>query len=242
MASSKKKKRSILDLVEQLGQDRPNPGGFDLIGEGNAYLADGGSGLSSSEKSKEESAAVKMSADKSTPVKKSREESAAAEMSVDKSTSVKRSADNFSGVKMSADESVPVEKSRGDGNAREELSDQEGRVTANFQSHRRAIHGVCELRKIRKKIQFDSYIFDSLILRINSPSASLIYIYLYRRTIGEGEATIQISGTVLGEALGFSSKAVRSAIKHLIGLGLLELLPSEKSSITASYRVLASFD
>ena len=76
---------------------------------------------------------------------------------------------------------------------------------------------------------------------MNSPSASLVYIYLYRRTVGEGETTIQISGTVLGEALGFSSKAIRSAIKHLIGLGLLEVLPSEKSSITATYRVLANF-
>jgi hypothetical protein len=190
------------------------------------------------------------SADRISVDKRSADDRSVDKMSADKRSMDDKSVDDISVDKKSADvksaDRISVDKRSADDRSVDKVYETKGfvknEVTANFQSHRQSISGVCELRKIRKKIYFDSYVFDSLISKINSPSASLLYIYLYRRTIAEGNQTIQISGTVLSEVLGFSSKAVRSAIKFLIELGFLELLPSEKSSITATYRVLTPFD
>ena len=205
--------------------------------------------------SRDDMSAVKKSSDEMFRDDRSVERKSMDVMSVDNGSVVKKSADEQSVGRRSADKksmdgktadkkSTVKRASAGRGSEAPSSRDrhEEGEFAANFQSHRRSLTGVCELRRIRKKIPVESYIFDSLISEINSPSASLVYIYLYRRTIAEGEQSIQISGTILSEVLGFSSKAARSGIKHLIELGLLELLPSEKSSMTPSYRVLTPFN
>lgn len=61
----------------------------------------------------------------------------------------------------------------------------------------------------------DTFVIDKLFARIESPAACVVYIYLWRRTIGQGQEKIKISAKVIGDVLNFNRRTIIMAIRHL---------------------------
>jgi hypothetical protein len=83
-------------------------------------------------------------------------------------------------------------------------------------------------------IEFDAYVLDTLLPDLvghdRQPSAYLVYLFLWRHTIGRDAADIQVSLQDITSGTGLSKRAVQEA------LGLLarrKLLGIERASITA---------
>ena len=67
------------------------------------------------------------------------------------------------------------------------------------------------------QIAIDGYVIDSLMRDLvahdKKPSAFLVYLYLWRRTLGEERATVHQSHQQLADATGLSKSAVQAAIR-----------------------------
>jgi hypothetical protein len=76
-------------------------------------------------------------------------------------------------------------------------------------------------------VAVDAYVFDTLMHDLighdRAPSAFVVYLYLWRRSLGSGEATVQTSLRDIAEGTGFSKRGVQEAIsvlarRQLIGI------------------------
>jgi DNA-binding GntR family transcriptional regulator len=83
-------------------------------------------------------------------------------------------------------------------------------------------------------VSIDAYILDTLMADIvghdRQPSAFLVYVFLWRRTHGDGQPSVQVSLLDIAASTGLSKRAVQDA------LGLLSkrrLLSIQRESITA---------
>jgi len=91
-----------------------------------------------------------------------------------------------------------------------------------------------------RAIELDAYVLDTLMRDLvghdHQPSAFLVYLFLWRRTRGEGLDEIAISLRDLAEGTGLSRRGVQDALAHLAGRRLID---SDRESITAvpRYRV-----
>ena len=89
-----------------------------------------------------------------------------------------------------------------------------------------------------KKIELEAYVLDVLMRDLvghdRSPSAFLVYLYLWRRT-REGESRLSLQR--IAEGTGLSKRGVQAAIGHLEARRLLRV---KRESITAvpEYAVL----
>ena len=76
------------------------------------------------------------------------------------------------------------------------------------------------------QIAIDGYVIDSLMRDLvahdKKPSAFLVYLYLWRRTLGEERATVHQSHQQLADATGLSKSAVQAAIRLLCRRRLLQ--------------------
>lgn len=92
-----------------------------------------------------------------------------------------------------------------------------------------------ELERLRrdsvKRISIDTYIIDSLFSRLNNPSYSLIYLYIWRRSIGEGSQKADLSLRVISEAIGVSKRCVQEGVKHLNEIGLIKTIKKGKTAV-----------
>lgn len=89
-------------------------------------------------------------------------------------------------------------------------------------------------------IELDAYVLDTLMLDLvghdHQPSAFLVYLFLWRRTRGEGVEEAAISLRAIAEGTGLSRRGVQDALAHLAARRLID---STRESITAvpRYRV-----
>ena len=83
-------------------------------------------------------------------------------------------------------------------------------------------------------VQIDAYILDILMADLvghdRQPSAFLVYLFLWRRTHGRGDATIQVSLLDISAGTGLSKRAVQEALRLLAKRRLLSI---QRESITA---------
>jgi Helix-turn-helix domain len=70
-----------------------------------------------------------------------------------------------------------------------------------------------------QQVQLDPYLVDTLMRDLvghdRAPSAYLVYLWLWRRTHGEGRAQIGASLQTLATQTGLSKSAVQNAVRHL---------------------------
>ena len=83
-------------------------------------------------------------------------------------------------------------------------------------------------------VEIDAYVLDSLMADLvghdRQPSAFLVYLFLWRRTLGSGEATAQVSLLDISMGTGLSKRAVQEALRLLAKRRLLSI---QRESITA---------
>jgi hypothetical protein len=83
-------------------------------------------------------------------------------------------------------------------------------------------------------LPLDAYVIDSLMPDIvghdRQPSAFLVYLCLWRRSLGEGEPSVQVSLMDVAAGTGLSKRAVQEAIWRL---SKRKLVAVERASITA---------
>jgi len=83
-------------------------------------------------------------------------------------------------------------------------------------------------------VPLDPYIVDTLMPDLvghdRRPSAFLVYLFLWRRTHGAGETTIQVALLDIADATGLSKRAVQEALGRL---AKRKLLTVARASITA---------
>jgi hypothetical protein len=83
-------------------------------------------------------------------------------------------------------------------------------------------------------VSVDAYVLDTLMADLighdRKPSAYLVYLFLWRRTHGAGEPTVQISLLDIATGTGLSKRAVQDALRSLSRRRLLSI---QRESITA---------
>lgn len=87
---------------------------------------------------------------------------------------------------------------------------------------------------------FDDYVVDTLMRDLTehdrSPAAFLVYLFLWRSTIGRGEKRALLSYQALAEGTGLSKSAAQNAVKLLKRRRLVSSDPASATA-TPSYRV-----
>lgn len=83
-------------------------------------------------------------------------------------------------------------------------------------------------------VPVDAYILDTLMADLvghdRKPSAFLVYLFLWRRTHGVGQPSVQISLLDVSTGTGLSKRAVQDALRSLSRRRLLSI---QRESITA---------
>ena len=83
-------------------------------------------------------------------------------------------------------------------------------------------------------VSVDAYVLDTLMADLighdRKPSAYLVYLFLWRRTHGAGEPSVQISLLDIATGTGLSKRAVQDALQSLSRRRLLSI---QRDSITA---------
>lgn len=83
-------------------------------------------------------------------------------------------------------------------------------------------------------VMVDAYVLDTLMADLvghdRQPSAFLVYLFLWRRTHGCGEATVQVSLLDISTGTGLSKRAVQEALRLLAKRRLLSI---QREGITA---------
>ncbi len=91
-----------------------------------------------------------------------------------------------------------------------------------------------------RTIELDAYVLDTLMVDLvghdHQPSAFLVYLFLWRRTRGEGVDEAAISLRAIAEGTGLSRRGVQDALARLAQRKLIDVA---RDSITAvpRYRV-----
>jgi hypothetical protein len=84
------------------------------------------------------------------------------------------------------------------------------------------------------QVTLDTYVVDTLMPDLvghdRAPSAFLVFLFLYRRTIGADVSTVQISLSDVAIGTGLSKRAVQSALSVLARRRLASI---RRASITA---------
>lgn len=84
-------------------------------------------------------------------------------------------------------------------------------------------------------MEIDDYILDTLMPDLaghdRSPSAFLVYLHLWRKTVGAGQKKVALSYQALAEGTGLSKSAVQNAVRLL---KRRELVKSKNQSPTAT--------
>ena len=84
------------------------------------------------------------------------------------------------------------------------------------------------------KIEIDAYVVDTLMADLvghdRQPSAFIVYLVLWRRTLGSEVPSVQISLLDIASATGLSKRAVQEALRWLSRRRLISI---QRASITA---------
>ena len=78
-----------------------------------------------------------------------------------------------------------------------------------------------------KTAPLDTYIVDTLMADLvghdRRPSAFLVYLLLWRRTVGAGEERVQLGLVDIATATGLSKRAVQEALRSLLRRRLVSI-------------------
>ncbi|HEX8395757.1 MAG TPA: helix-turn-helix domain-containing protein [Longimicrobium sp.] len=89
-------------------------------------------------------------------------------------------------------------------------------------------------------VEVDAYVLDTLMLDLvghdRQPSAFLVYLFLWRRTRGDGVDEAALSLRTLAEGTGLSRRGVQDALAHLAARQLIEITRQSITSVPR-YRV-----
>ena len=84
------------------------------------------------------------------------------------------------------------------------------------------------------KIEIDAYVVDTLMADLvghdRQPSAFIVYLLLWRRTLGSDLPSVQISLLDIASATGLSKRAIQEALHWLSKRRLISI---QRASITA---------
>jgi hypothetical protein len=89
-------------------------------------------------------------------------------------------------------------------------------------------------------ISIDDYVFDVLMRDLvghdRSPSAFLVYLHLWSRTVGRREKSARLSHQMIADSTGLSKSAVQTAIRRLLRR---QLVGVHRDTVTAvpEYRI-----
>jgi hypothetical protein len=83
-------------------------------------------------------------------------------------------------------------------------------------------------------VEIDAYVIDTLMADLighdRQPSAFVVYLLLWRRSVGSGEPSVQLSLFDLSSATGLSKRAVQEALRWLSKRRLVSI---QRAGITA---------
>jgi CRP-like cAMP-binding protein len=86
-------------------------------------------------------------------------------------------------------------------------------------------------------LSLDAYILDTLMPDLvghdRQPSAFLVYLFLWRRTLGTGRPRVRVSLADIAEATGLSKRSVQDALRTLVRRKLVSLLRENITAIPA---------
>jgi hypothetical protein len=90
---------------------------------------------------------------------------------------------------------------------------------------------------VNSTLEIDAYLLDTLMPDLvghdRQPAAFLVYVYVWRRTRGEGRTEVAMSLREIAEGTGLSKRAVQTALGSLVRRRLIGV---ERESITAVAR------
>ena len=90
-------------------------------------------------------------------------------------------------------------------------------------------------------MKLDPYVIDTLmrdlVAHSRSSSAFLVYLQLYRHTLGTGRVSVAMSHKILAESTGISRRSVQTALAHLAGRHLLRRRKARPTAVPV-YTVL----
>lgn len=225
---SKSKKRTISSLIKTRSRGRLS-GGFDLLGDGERIL-----NAVSAEDILEVPAAKKgtpppSSLDKPRIKNKSSVVETASTESAQAKKVAKLNANTKNAIKViTAAESADQKK------IIEEAHKSKGRGGKAAIANRDAFHlAVREIERLKAEREtatlVDNHVIDTLFAKINNVSACVVYMYLWRRTVGMNVESVKLSMRVLSDAIGISRRTAHEAIKRL---NEMQLIKSSKESFT----------
>lgn len=79
--------------------------------------------------------------------------------------------------------------------------------------------------------RIDNFVFDALIPKIGSASASIVYLYLWRRSLGFQRPSVFLSHQIISESVGLSKRAVQEAILKLNELNVIKTKRAYETAI-----------
>lgn len=79
--------------------------------------------------------------------------------------------------------------------------------------------------------RIDNFVFDVLIPKISSASASIVYLYLWRRSFGFHKPSVCLSHQIISESVGLSKRAVQEAILRLNELNVIQTKRAYETAI-----------
>lgn len=93
-----------------------------------------------------------------------------------------------------------------------------------------------------KSLSLDAHVVDALMRDLvghdRSPAAFVVYLWLWRKTLGTGASSVGASLQTLAHATGLSKSAVQAAIRRLTQRRLIEATRTGPT-LAPIYRVLA---
>lgn len=79
--------------------------------------------------------------------------------------------------------------------------------------------------------RIDNFVFDVLIPKIGSASASIVYLYLWRRSLGFQKPSVCLSHQIISESVGLSKRAVQEAVIRLNELNVIKTKRAYETAI-----------
>lgn len=85
--------------------------------------------------------------------------------------------------------------------------------------------------------RIDNFVFDLLIPKIGSASASIVYLYLWRRSLGFQKPSVSLSHQIISESVGLSKRAVQEAVLRLNELNVIQTKRAYETAIPEHFIV-----
>lgn len=90
-------------------------------------------------------------------------------------------------------------------------------------------------------VSFDEYVLDVLMVDLvghdRSPAAYLVFLHIWRESLGRRRSAATVSHQQMSDATGLSKSAVQVAIRHLLKRRLI-MQSRENATATPTYKIV----